>query len=36
VSAPRAPRPPLRMVIEETWWTFFTHMRDVRSNSVNS
>jgi hypothetical protein len=24
MSAPRAPRPPLRMVIEETWQTFFT------------
>jgi hypothetical protein len=36
VSAPRALRPPLRTVIEETWWTFFTHARDVRSNAVNS
>jgi hypothetical protein len=24
VSAPRVPQPPLRTVIEETWWTFFT------------
>jgi hypothetical protein len=36
VSVPRAPRGPLRTVIEETGRTFFTHARDVRSNSVNS
>jgi hypothetical protein len=36
VSAPREPRPPLRTVIEETMQTFFTHARDVRSNSVIS
>jgi hypothetical protein len=36
VLAPREPRPPLRTVIKETGWTFLTHARDVRSNSVNS
>jgi hypothetical protein len=36
VSTPRALRPPLCMVIEETWQTFFTHARDVQSNTVNS
>jgi hypothetical protein len=36
VSAPWTPWPPLCMVIEKTWRTFFTHARDVRSNSVNS
>jgi hypothetical protein len=36
MSAPWAPWPPPCTVIEETGWTFFTHARDVRSNSVNS
>jgi hypothetical protein len=36
VSAPWGPRPPLCTVIEETWRTFFTHARDMRSNSVNN
>jgi hypothetical protein len=36
VSAPCALRPPQRTVIEDTWRTFFTHARDVRSNTVNS
>jgi hypothetical protein len=35
-SAPREPRPPLRMVIKETGRTFLTHARDVRSNLVSS
>jgi hypothetical protein len=35
-STPWEPRPPLRTVIKETVRTFFTHTRDVRSNTVNS
>jgi hypothetical protein len=31
-SAPREPRPPLRMVIKKAGRTFLTHARDVRSN----
>jgi hypothetical protein len=36
MSAPCALWPPICTVIEETWWIFFTHAQDVRSNAVNS